>query len=314
VKAFAHEHNIKVVPSLFTLSGWLNHELLSDEPTRENFIQQIVEYTVSENFDGFDLDLEGVDAGDRDPLSALTSDVANALHGRGKLLTTAIPAKERDATTGWAGPYDYAAIGAAADLITVMAYEYRGPFSGPGSVAPIDWVERVAAFSTSQIPPDKVLLGLAFYGYDWNVTSGGTRSVGYQLAAALAAHFQAEAQFDPRQQSLTFVYTHIAGEAGVSETRLTQPRHAISTRQMPTCDKVPPSATPTPAARKPPPAAGTPEQHEVWLEDSTSAAARLQVARRYQVGGVAAWRLGIEDPGVWPVLADWREAATAFGR
>jgi len=127
-----------------------------------NALDQIVSYTVAEDYDGFDLDLEGVDPADRDALTAFVASAGDALHANGKLLTLAIPPKERDVTVGWAGAYDYAALGAQADLVTIMAYEYRGPFSGPGSVAPFDWVQRVTRFATSQIPPDKVLLGLAF--------------------------------------------------------------------------------------------------------------------------------------------------------
>ena len=52
--------------------------------------------------------------------------------------------------------------------------------------------------------------------------------------------------------------------------------------------------------------AGTPQNHEVWLEEATSAAARLDIATRYAVGGVATWRLGLEEPRVWDLLADWR--------
>ena len=35
-------------------------------------------------------------------------------------------------------------------------------------------------------------------------------------------------------------------------------------------------------------------------------AGRLQIASRHWVGGVGAWRLGQEDPAVWPLLADYR--------
>ncbi len=314
LKAFAAARGIGVVPSLFTTSAWLNHQLLTDEAARASVIQQIVDYTLAEGYAGFDLDLEGVDAADRDAVSAFVTDTANALRARQKLLTLAIPAKERDVTTGWAGPYDYAALGTAADLITVMAYEYRGPFSGPGSVAPFDWVQRVAAFASSQIPPDKLLLGLAFYGYDWNTTSGGTRSVGYPRVAALADYYGAEAQFDPTQQSLTFTYTAVAGDPVPPEATLRRPQlHNVTTRSAGTCEVTPPP-TPTPAAtgvRRPPPVAGTPQEHQVWLEDSTSAAARLELVARYRLAGVATWRLGQEDPGVWPLFGGWRGAAAS---
>jgi spore germination protein YaaH len=304
LKQLAQQHNVKVLPSLLTLSGWLNHQLLADDETAAHAVEQIVGYTLAEGYDGFDLDLEGVNAADRPLLTRFVSGLGSALHDSGKLLTLAIPAKERDVTTSWAGAYDYAALAAAADLVTVMAYEFRGPFSGPGSVAPYDWVARVAAFSTSQVPPEKVLLGLSFYGYDWNTTSGGTRSLGYPHALALSNHYGAPLAFDLHQQSATFTYEATAGEAGPRSQSLPSLAHHITSRIAPPCDLLPPPApAPTPTPTEDP---GTPQSHEVWLEEAASAEARLAIADRYATGGVAAWRLGLEEPRVWDLFADWR--------
>jgi len=56
----------------------------------------------------------------------------------------------------------------------------------------------------------------------------------------------------------------------------------------------------------PEPMPGTLQAHEVWLEDAASAEARLVLADRYAAGGVATWRLGLEEPRVWDVFAEWR--------
>ena len=39
--------------------------------------------------------------------------------------------------------------------------------------------------------------------------------------------------------------------------------------------------------------------HEVWYEDRRSVEAKMAIATRYGLAGVAAWRLGQEDPEVW---------------
>jgi spore germination protein len=305
LKELARRHGVRVLPSLLTGSAWLNHHLLIDDDTAARAIEQIVGYTVDEGYDGFDLDLEGVDAADRPYLSRFVESLSAALHEAGKPLTLAVPAKEREVTVGWAGAYDYAALGAAADLVTIMAYEYRGPFSGPGSVAPYDWVARVTAFSTSQIAPEKVLLGLSFYGYDWNVTSGGARSVGYPRAQALANHYGAAIDFDVRQQSAWFSYEAVAGEPVPSSPNLPPLNHQVTVRQAAACDLQPPPPAVAPA-RPPTPVPGTPQTHEVWLEERGSAEARLAIAAAADAGGVATWRLGLEDPRVWELFARWR--------
>ncbi|MGI6129325.1 MAG: glycosyl hydrolase family 18 protein [bacterium] len=43
---------------------------------------------------------------------------------------------------------------------------------------------------------------------------------------------------------------------------------------------------------------------EVWFENPSSIAAKLDLAAQYKLGGIAIWRLGFEDPGMWQVIAD----------
>jgi spore germination protein YaaH len=44
-------------------------------------------------------------------------------------------------------------------------------------------------------------------------------------------------------------------------------------------------------------------QHEVWFENSDSIIAKMRLAWQQGISGVALWRLGMEDPGVWPRIA-----------
>ena len=44
---------------------------------------------------------------------------------------------------------------------------------------------------------------------------------------------------------------------------------------------------------------------QVWLEDAESIKVKLSVMDNYNIGGVAEWRLGLETPSVWEVIADY---------
>jgi spore germination protein len=310
---FARERGILVFPSLLTLSGWLNNRLLTDEAVSARAIAEIVDYVSAEGYDGFDLDLEGVRPEDRAAYSAFVARLGAALRERGKPLALAIPPKPRDVTTGWAGAYDYAALGEHVDLVTIMTYEYSGAWSGPGSVAPYDSVDQVLAFATAQMPADKVLLGLAFYGYDWNTTSGGARALGHAQAAALAERHQVPIVTDPATQSATFRYRAPAGERPPARAEPAPLQHEIARREPPPCPVAEPSPSPTPTPRPAPPPDAI-QDHVVWLEDSAGAEARLELADRHRAGGVATWRLGLEDPLVWTILEQWRAVAGDRGR
>jgi spore germination protein YaaH len=308
LKRFAQARGLQVFPSLLTLSRPLNHQILTEPEVSQHAIQEIVSYVHDEGYPGFDLDLEGIDPDDREAYTAFVAELGAALHADGKTLSLALPAKDRDVTVGWGGWADYAALGDLADLFTIMTYEYRGPFSGPGSIAPYDWVSRVVAFATRQMPARKVLVGLAFYGYDWNVSRGTARALGYPQAAALAERYAVPIAFDPATASSSFTYQAPFGDPPPPGSGLPPVRHDVTQRRPAACDvPTPPAPTPTPP-RRPIPAPDEIQDHEVWFEDSGGAQQRLTLVDRHAAGGVATWRLGQEDPGVWDVLRAWRQS------
>ena len=305
IKQLVQARGVRLFPSLLTSSAWLNHRLLTEAAVSARAIDQIVEYVTAEGYDGFDLDLEGVRPSDRAAYTAFVARLGAALRERGKPLTLAIPPKAGETMTGWAGAYDYAALGQHADLITIMAYDFSGAWGDPGPVAPYDWVDQVAAYATSQIPAEKVLLGLAFYGYDWNTTSGGTRALSYSQAVTLAEHHGVRMVLDPGTQSATFRYRAPAGNTPAARAQPSPLEHQITVREPPPCDVAPPAPDPTPTPRPTPPPDAI-QDHVVWLEEGSSASARLGIVDRHRAGGVAAWRLGFEDPAVWPAFDAWR--------
>jgi spore germination protein YaaH len=307
--AFAHQHGVKVVPTLATGSGWLNHQILTNPASTQAAIDQIVGYVGSNDYDGLDVDFEGIQASDRAAFTSFAARLGQALHRNGKLLTMALPAKTTDSKTGWAGAFDYAALAPSIDHAIIMTYEYSGVTTPPGSTAPQSWVDRVLGYTTSAIPPAKVLLGVAFYGRDWNLTQGGrSRAVTYPQAAALAAAEDTTIVNDPTTRSGTFRYASPAGQAPPLVAPVPSFSHDIVVHSLPTCSIQPPAAptprvTPTPTA----PATGL-VQHEVWIENAASVGARLDLATHYDVGGAAFWRLGQEDPAAWPVISAWRKS------
>ena len=38
---------------------------------------------------------------------------------------------------------------------------------------------------------------------------------------------------------------------------------------------------------------------QVWLEDERSIEVKLNIMEKYQIAGVASWRLGFEKPEIW---------------
>jgi len=47
--------------------------------------------------------------------------------------------------------------------------------------------------------------------------------------------------------------------------------------------------------------------YQVWLEDEQSIEAKLNIMQKYEIGGVAAWRLGFEKASIWGIIRGYLE-------
>ena len=78
------------------------------------------------------------------------------------------------------------------------------------AVAPINQVERVVQYAVSNIPPDKILLGIPNYGYDWELPFvrglSQATSIGNQYAVQLAVEKGVPIQYDTVAQAPFFHY------------------------------------------------------------------------------------------------------------
>ncbi|MBI4331297.1 MAG: peptidoglycan hydrolase, partial [Chloroflexi bacterium] len=109
----------------------------------------------------------------------------------------------------WAAGYDYAALGKSNDLVLMMAYGYRTANSStPGSTAPQDWVDKSMAYAASQIPASKLLVGIAWYGYDWNTTTGPpARALRYSDVLDIYRQVGVPVKYSDRDETAYFSYS-----------------------------------------------------------------------------------------------------------
>lgn len=207
---------LPIVPTLAdtTDGNWspqVVSRILADPAATAAHIAAIVALARRQGYAGIDIDYENLPAADRQPFSAFVTRLAAALHAAGKVLSVAVFARVTDAGTAPGSlAQDYAAIGAAADQVRVMAYDYHWDASPPGPVAPVSWVRQVLGYARSRIPASKIILGIPLYGYDW--TGGTGTPVGPLAAAGLAARYRAEVRYASQSQAPWFTYTSGSGQ------------------------------------------------------------------------------------------------------
>ena len=106
--------------------------------------------------------------------------------------------------------HDYAALGSAANRALLMTYEWGYALSAPMAVAPINKVEQVVRFAVSQVPSDKLFMGIPNYGYDWTLPyvqgQSRARSLGSVQAVEQAIQVGAPIRYDATAQSPHYNY------------------------------------------------------------------------------------------------------------
>lgn len=169
------ENNLRVIPLISnSRNGWQPEwveSMITDPNKRYKHIENIYSLVNNSDIDGIEIDYEMISAVYRDQFSVFIEELSEKLHSINKIINIAVHAK----TTSpghWYGSIaqDWNRIGNAADVIKVMAYNFRHKNSDPGPIAPIGWVRDIINNVLTDVLKDKIVIGIAGYGIDWNIT------------------------------------------------------------------------------------------------------------------------------------------------
>ena len=186
--------------------------VLTDSSRREALIDQIMTTISQKGYQGLDVDFEYIPAAQREAYADFIAQLRGRLAPLGLPVIVALAPKTYAAQPGLLyEAHDYALLGAAADFVLLMTYEWGYTAGPPMAVAPLPNVRRVLDYAVTEIPRQKIYLGIPNYGYDWPLpfVQGMTRaqSISNQTAVELAVRYGAEIQYDQSAQSPWFTYT-----------------------------------------------------------------------------------------------------------
>ncbi len=199
----------------FDSSGRFNNNLITsviqNEAYKQNLIYQLLETLQTKNFTGIDIDFEYIKSSDRDAFTAFVTELTETVRPYGYTVSVALAPKTSADQKGllYEGK-DYAALGAAADSVLLMTYEW-GYKQGPNmAVAPLNKVRQVVEYAVTEIPPEKIRLGIPNYGYDWPLPYKRDATIAVTIgnveAVQIAVQNGAAIQFDETAQSPYFQY------------------------------------------------------------------------------------------------------------
>lgn len=214
---YANDYGVKTILVLTSLTeeGVFSSErvvdLLSNYDAQENLISNIVSLLKAKGYYGADVDFEFIPSQFADVFAEFIGRLAAALNSEGMILFTALAPKISADQKGllYEG-HNYAKIGAASNYVLVMTYEWGYTYGPPMAVAPINNVRQVLDYAVTEIPPEKIFMGIPNYGYDWPLpfVAGQTKAVSISNvdAVSIADDFGAVIQYDEIAQAPHFNY------------------------------------------------------------------------------------------------------------
>lgn len=189
----------------------LIHLLVTNEEVKQTLIQNLLIAMETQNFQGVDVDFEYILSEDRDLFTAFVAELTEQMNQNGYRVSVALAPKTSADQKGllYEGK-DYRGLGEAANEVLLMAYEWGYTYGPAMAVAPLNKVRQVVEYALSEIPSEKIMLGIPNYGYDWTLpyVKGESKAVtiGNVEAVQIAIENNVAIQFDETAQSPYFLY------------------------------------------------------------------------------------------------------------
>lgn len=265
-----HQQGVRVVP--FLSNHWdrtLGQKALAN---RKQLAEQVAQAVVQHDLDGVNVDIENVTHRERDAYSEFVELLRKKLP-QDKVVAVSAAANPYGYTQGWHGSYDYRRLGQAADYIMLMTYDEHYQGGAPGPVASLAFQEKSIQYALRYVSPDKLVLGLPFFGRIWS--DNGTLMQGHGVSetqiAALVAGYRGKVTQDAASGSAYAKITVASGDKKPVINGVTL----------------------------------TPGTYTIWYESERSKKDQLSLVEKYDLLGAGSWSLGQEPPGVWDYYSLW---------
>ncbi|WP_239618424.1 glycosyl hydrolase family 18 protein [Cohnella mopanensis] len=238
------------------------HTALATYETRFAMIQQLLAYAKTFKLQGVNIDFENVYTKDKDNLVQFVRELTPLLHEYD--LVVSIDVTPKSNSEMWSVFLDRERLGASVDFMMVMAYDEHWASSPvAGSVSSLPWVENsIKRIVEEDRVPSDKLI----------------------LGVPLYTRIWTE---EPN------------GKGGVNVSSKTMNMEAVA--KLITDKKLKPSYSEETGQNYIEFKEGKLVK-KIWIEDASSIKARAELARKYNLAGVASWRRGFETNDIWGTL------------
>ena len=194
---------VQVLPMVQNLvdEKW-NADLLAraigDEASRQKLINALTGFVEGNKFAGLCVDFEEPTPATQPALLTFVQELHAVFAPKGLLVVQAVPFDDPD--------WNYKGYAAANDYTMLMAYDQHYTGSDPGTVAAQDWYENNLVKRMQDLEPDRTIIALGNYGYDWTEGKTEAEELTFQEAVISARDSEAKIVFDSASRTPTFEY------------------------------------------------------------------------------------------------------------
>lgn len=257
----------------------LVNDILSDDPTRSQHVQELVQLADSGDFDGLDLEYTQVDPELNSQFSSFARELGRQLRDAGRRLSLTLPppGPQRQA-------YDWKELSEAADILKIL------PIADPIEY----WETMPEALNqliADEIDPQKLMLVVSPFSTE--VTDDGeATTLGYLEAMLLATEIRVREPEDPEaiepDVGVRLVAVNLAQSEGASELAWNNEAAGVSFSY------------------------GATDQRTVYVENVFSVGFKLELVQAYALGGLAVSdaSAGTDVANAWGAINQLIESGT----
>jgi cellulose synthase/poly-beta-1,6-N-acetylglucosamine synthase-like glycosyltransferase/peptidoglycan/xylan/chitin deacetylase (PgdA/CDA1 family)/spore germination protein YaaH len=180
-----------------TWRGDLVAAMLASGEARGRCLQALLDHVQQNGFAGISLDFENIPPASQKHFLRFLAEVAAVFHDRGLLVSVNVPADDP--------AFAYKKIADLVDWVIVMAYDEHWATGKPGPVASLSWYLKAVRARAAQIGPDKLVVALGSYAYDWP-KGKSAEELTFEEAVLTAKESEAEIALDPISNNPRFTY------------------------------------------------------------------------------------------------------------
>lgn len=168
----AKKKKIPIMPLLVNASfdKVLMSDILLNQKAQDEIIKFMIDEAQKYDFVGWQFDFENLNHLDRDMYTAFVIKTSQKMKENNLQFSVAVIPRNKpyDVTStdqDWSSGYDFKEIAKHTDFISLMSYD--DPYS-QGPVASIPFTQKILNYMTTQIPSEKISLGIPMYCWKWD--------------------------------------------------------------------------------------------------------------------------------------------------